>query len=401
MPMGALRRWLPCCCCGGGGGGGGGAGKGKGSVGDGLVWDVPLKAHASGDYSVAVAQANEALEDQAQVLASPAATLVGVYDGHGGPEAARFVNRRLFTLIQEFAVENRGLSAEVFEKAFGATEEEFVATVQRSWPSQPRILSVGSCCLVGAIEDGTLYVANLGDSRAVLGRRAAHGKGKNRVVAERLSRDHNVADEDIRRELKETHPDDSHIVLNTHGVWRIKGIIQVSRSIGDVYLKKPEICKSSPMLQQSICPFPLRRPVMSAVPSIKTRKLRPGDQFVIFASDGLWEQLTDEAAVHIVASGPRKGVAMRLVRAAQLEAARKKDMKYESIRTIEKGQRRHFHDDITVVVLFLEKCRGKGKGKGKGARPGHGDEIDGTYGPVDVFSLSPDDQEDPARPVLR
>jgi pyruvate dehydrogenase phosphatase len=285
----------------------------------------------------------------------------------------------------------------VLEKAFGETEEEFVASVQRSWPSQPRILSVGSCCLVGAIEDGTLYVANLGDSRAVLGRRsaagAAHGrKGKNRVVPERLSRDHNVADEDVRRELKELHPDDSHIVLNTHGVWRIKGIIQVSRSIGDVYLKKPEICKSNPMLQQTICPFPLRRPVMSAVPTIKTRKLRPGDQFVIFASDGLWEQLTDEAAVAIVAGSPRRGVAMRLVRAAQLEAARKKDVKYERIRTIEKGQRRHFHDDITVVVLFLDKCRGKA---------GRGDEIDGTDGPVDVFSLSPDDREDPTRPVLR
>ncbi|KAL5218741.1 hypothetical protein ABZP36_019425 [Zizania latifolia] len=395
--MEGFRRWLPfggrcCCCCGDGGRGGGGGG--GGSVADGLVWDVALKAHASGDYSVAVAQANEALEDQAQVVAAPAVTLVGVYDGHGGPEAARFVNKRLFSLIQEFALENGGISAEVIDKAFGATEEEFVGIVQRSWPTQPRILSVGSCCLVGAIENGTLYVANLGDSRAVLGRRAAHGKGGKRVVAERLSRDHNVADEDVRRELTEMHPDDSHIVLNAHGVWRIKGIIQVSRSIGDVYLKKPEICRNSPMLQQSICPFPLRRPVMSAVPSITTRKLRPGDQFVIFASDGLWEQLTDEAAVHIVSSSPRKGVAMRLVRAAQLEAARKKDMKYERIRTIEKGQRRHFHDDITVVVLFLDKCRGKGA-----ARPGH-DEIDGTYGPIDVFSLSPDQQEDPTRPVL-
>jgi len=69
-------------------------------VADGLVWDVALKAHASGDYSIAVAQANESLEDQAQVLAAPAATLVGVFDGHGGPEAARFVNRRLFSHIQ-------------------------------------------------------------------------------------------------------------------------------------------------------------------------------------------------------------------------------------------------------------------------------------------------------------
>jgi pyruvate dehydrogenase phosphatase len=282
----------------------------------------------------------------------------------------------------------------VFQKAFGATEDEFVGMVQKSWPSHPRIMSVGSCCLVGAIENGTLYVANLGDSRAVLGRRDdGPGRGK-RVVAERLSRDHNVADEDVRREVTEMHPDDSHIVLNSHGVWRIKGIIQVSRSIGDVYLKKPDMCRSNPMLQQSLCPFPLRRPVMSAVPSITTRELRPGDRFVIFASDGLWEQLSDDAAVGIVAGSPRKGVAMRLVRAAQLEAARKKEVKYEKIRTIEKGHRRHFHDDITVVVLFLDRCRGA-------ARSGPED-IGGTYAPVDVFSCSPaGDHEDPTKPVLR
>jgi hypothetical protein len=97
LAMRGLRRCLPFggggCCC------GEGVGRG-GSVADGLVWDVALKAHASGDYSIAVAQANESLEDQAQVLAAPAATLVGVFDGHGGPEAARFVNRRLFSHIQ-------------------------------------------------------------------------------------------------------------------------------------------------------------------------------------------------------------------------------------------------------------------------------------------------------------
>lgn len=94
--------------------------------------------------------------------------------------------------------------------------------VEKSWPSQPRLMSVGSCCLVGAIEDGTLYVANLGDSRAVLGRLASTaGKKRRAVVAERLSRDHNVADEEVRREVAEAHPDDPHIVMSSHGVWRI------------------------------------------------------------------------------------------------------------------------------------------------------------------------------------
>lgn len=52
-------------------------------------------------------------------------------------------------------------------------------------------------------------------------------------------------------------------------------------------------------------PNALKRPVMTAVPSIVTRELRPQDLFVIFASDGLWEQLSDQEAVDIVFNNPR------------------------------------------------------------------------------------------------
>jgi len=52
------------------------------------------------------------------------------------------------------------------------------------------------------------------------------GKKKS-VVAERLSDDHNVAVEEVRKELEALHPDDAHIVVYTRGVWRVKGIIQV------------------------------------------------------------------------------------------------------------------------------------------------------------------------------
>lgn len=80
--------------------------------------------------------------------------------------------------------------------------------------------------------------------------------------------------------------------------------VQVSRSIGDVYLKKPEFNRD-PIFQQFGTPVPLKRPVMTAEPSILTRELKPQDLFLIFASDGLWEQLTDEAAVEIVFKNPR------------------------------------------------------------------------------------------------
>lgn len=127
----------------------------------------------------------------------------------------------------EFSTEQGGLSEDVIKKAFDATEEEFLHLVKRSWPSKPQIASVGSCCLVGVISNGILYVANLGDSRVVLGRRESEGQPNSVVVAKRLSTDHNVAVEEVRKEVKELHPDDSHIVVYTRGVWRIKGIIQV------------------------------------------------------------------------------------------------------------------------------------------------------------------------------
>jgi pyruvate dehydrogenase phosphatase len=49
-----------------------------------------------------------------------------------------------------------------------------------------------------------------------------------------------------------------------------------------------------------------------------------------------------------------QGIARRLVKAALQEAAKKREMRYSDLNKIERGVRRHFHDDITVVVLFLD-----------------------------------------------
>lgn len=79
---------------------------------------------------------------------------------------------------------------------------------------------------------------------------------------------------------------------------------QVSRSIGAVYLKKPAF-SDDPLYKQSVPHVELIRSVLTAEPSIGMRKLKPHDRFLIFASDGLWEQLSDEAAVEMVFENPR------------------------------------------------------------------------------------------------
>jgi pyruvate dehydrogenase phosphatase len=49
-----------------------------------------------------------------------------------------------------------------------------------------------------------------------------------------------------------------------------------------------------------------------------------------------------------------QGIARTLVKAALQEAAKKREMRYADLKKIEAGVRRHFHDDITVVVVFID-----------------------------------------------
>uniref|UniRef100_A0A7N0UWC8 protein-serine/threonine phosphatase n=1 Tax=Kalanchoe fedtschenkoi TaxID=63787 RepID=A0A7N0UWC8_KALFE len=325
---------------------------------EGLLWYKDTGQHAFGEFSMAVVQANNLLEDQSQVESgalsscgsSPFGTFVGVYDGHGGPETARYINDHLFQHLKRFASEQQSMSVEVIKKAFQATEDGFFSIVAKQWPVNPQIAAVGSCCLVGVVCNGILYVANAGDSRAVMGRVV---KATGEVLAIQLSEEHNVSIESVRQELRSLHPDDPQIVVKKHNVWRVKGIIQISRSIGDVYLKKPEFNRE-PLYAKFRVREPFSKPLLSSEPAVTVVKLQPEDRFIIFASDGLWEHFTNQEAVDMVQKNPVNGSAKRLVKAALQEAAKKREMRYSDLKKIDRGVRRHFHDDITVVVLFLD-----------------------------------------------
>ncbi|PRQ25004.1 putative protein-serine/threonine phosphatase [Rosa chinensis] len=127
----------------------------------------------------------------------------------------------------------------------------------------------------------------------------------------------------------------------------------ISRSIGDFYLKKAEFNRE-PLYAKFRLRDPIKRPILSSEPAISVLQLQPHDQFIIFASDGLWEHLSNQEAVDIVQNHPRNGSAKRLVKTALQEAAKKREMRYSDLKKIDRGVRRHFHDDITVIVVFLD-----------------------------------------------
>jgi serine/threonine protein phosphatase PrpC len=81
---------------------------------------------------------------------------------------------------------------EVIRRAFHAAEDEFLQKVQHVWPKRSRGAPVSSCWLLSLISGDMLYVANLSNFRAVLGRLVVRGR---MAITKRLSTDHNVASE--------------------------------------------------------------------------------------------------------------------------------------------------------------------------------------------------------------
>ncbi|XP_049368458.1 probable protein phosphatase 2C 43 [Solanum verrucosum] len=305
-----------------------------------VLWHRDLEKHSCGEFSCAMVQANQVCEDYGHVEPGREGTFVGVYDGHGGHDASRFACDNLSRHLTMLAREKGTIDEEVLNNAFAATEDGFISIVEREFHVDPTIATMGCCCLVGVIWKRTLYVANLGDCRAVLG----HIGRFNRIVAEQLTNDHNVRIKEVRDELRALHPDNPNIVSRVGSSWCVKGIIKVTRAIGDAFLKKPEF---------SLGAIPLRRPVLRADPSVSSRNLQAVDRFVIFASDGLWDLLSNEEAVQIVHTYPRQGIARRLVLSAMNVAARARK-KYDELMNYDKGVRRALHDDITVVVIFID-----------------------------------------------
>jgi pyruvate dehydrogenase phosphatase len=104
-------------------------------------------------------------------------------------------------------------------------------------------------------------------------------------------------------------------------------------------------------------PPPYTPPYVGTQPDIFHLTLTPKDRFLILASDGLWDYLTDEEAVEIVSTHYKETpelVAQILIQRALEVAAMESEMSVQQLLSLPAGrERRRRHDDTTAVVLYF------------------------------------------------
>jgi protein phosphatase 1L len=224
--------------------------------------------------------------------------LFGVFDGHGGARAAEFVKQNLFT--------NLISHPKLFSDTKSAIAETYTHTdselLKGETSSHNR--DAGSTASTAILVGDRLVVANVGDSRAVICR------GGDAIA---VSRDHKPDQSDERQRIE-----DAGGFVMWAGTWRVGGVLAVSRAFGDKLLKQYVV----------------------ADPEIKEEKVDSSLEFLILASDGLWDVVTNEEAVAMV-----KPI-------IDSELAAKK--------LLQEASQRGSADNITcVVVRFLDEHNGQ------------------------------------------
>lgn len=216
----------------------------------------------------------------------------GVFDGHGGSRTALYLKNNLFKNLSshpDFIKDTKSAIVESFKQ----TDADYLNE------EKGQQKDAGSTASTAVLLGDRLLVANVGDSRVVACRDGS---------AIPLSIDHKPDRSDERERIEQAGG-----FIIWAGTWRVGGVLAVSRAFGDKMLK----------------------PYVVADPEIQEEEI-DGVEFLIVASDGLWNVLSNEEAVTLVQDI--------------------KDAEAASRRLIEEAYSRGSSDNITCVVVRFESA---------------------------------------------
>ncbi len=291
--------------------------------------------------------------------------LAAVFDGHGGWQVSEFAKTRIAGSLGK-SLRDIGSLPETKDydpcvhaliNTFLYLDRVFLYHIQDTFSlGFGTAANAGSCALVAFIQKERLYIANAGDCRAVLARTSDDESGTLESVA--LSRDHNAREKLEQKILSALHPFEHDVIkCRRPSSCYVKGKLQPTRSLGDAYLKYSEFNGHPNRRAGRYIPPPYTPPYITAEPEVARHDLDSHDQFLLMASDGLWDYLSNDEAVEVASGVLQRGLGSNaackaLVDRVLTKAAKQHQLSVDALRQISPGsQRRKKHDDITVLCI--------------------------------------------------
>jgi len=248
------------------------------------------KVRCGQDSLTCVGKPTKENQDAVLAHASRSQMLVGVFDGHGdeGHKVSDFAKKEL---ARHLFGDKR-----LHSDPGAAMREAYKLTQQGLSSGSGGDAVYSGCTAVAAYKDrDRLIIANVGDSRAVLGRTETGGHGRQgvgRLRALPLTVDQVPDRPDERARIQalngKVHPSPIAWVPGNPGyfecagperVWDHSGMcgLGMSRSLGDRHMA----------------------PFVTAEPEITERRLDPHDKLLVIGSDGVWDMMQNDEAVDI------------------------------------------------------------------------------------------------------
>lgn len=189
-------------------------------------------------------------------------SLFAVIDGHGGRGAAEYIKSNL---VENLLTEETFMldPAAALVSATQKTDRNFLKLCEATLSGHHKPETSGATLLVVMLRGNELLVSNLGDCRAVVSR-----QGK----ATALSVDQKPSDTSEQLRIVKDGGFVEYGCLN--------GELRVSRAIGDMNKLTGK-----------------KTIGLSSTPEVSCFTIGPGDEFVLLASDGLWDVMQTERAV--------------------------------------------------------------------------------------------------------
>ncbi|KAJ3325175.1 hypothetical protein HDV06_004965 [Boothiomyces sp. JEL0866] len=325
---------------------------------------------------------------QFQTILKDNSVAVGVIDGHWSNHCANLVSYALPHYIEKFLEEDKRKMT--LAKAFESLDNALMALPFKALPelsnTPGEIINVdpekkkeaiihslptfsGACALASYINGDDLYVAHAGDwyskdnhSRAVLGS-VNNGKWKARALTE----DHQPSNLRELFRLNKEHPGEENFVVSGSPP-RVLGGMMPSRAFGDARykysLKDQEridaLVHGVPLLTYATMrPHHLKTPpYMTASPDIAHVKITADTMFLVMATDGLFDMLSNSELVghvaHYLTQPPeRDSNAATYVLRKALSSGKNEEFLSRML-TVSPKHSRSYRDDITLQILFFK-----------------------------------------------